>query len=482
MTTTGAEYEAIYGSLGRRAGAFAIDYLVVSILVGLAASVSDSVFGSLGRRRVFGEHTYSEGVVLLTWGAVILLAAWSAVVCSRYPNERPLAVRIALAIIRFAAFLVGIAVVLFWILLANRRGAYEWEPVFVVGHIYWIYWAVMESSPTRATVGKMVLGLRVVDLNGRRLSLIRAVGRTFGRLSTAPLFFLIGMPEVQRIPAFNRERGLHDIMAGTLVVRKTTEPVTLAIPRPFRKEPAATLRSDQQTLTTLRLTWWSIPFFLGASILGNTLVEVLVGPGRAGRAGAFVGCLLMSLGLAVKRQERAAAWLLVVAAGVALVGQVLVGSYSGSIFSSLLLGTFIWGAVALQRAPVPVSQNGAWLRTAYELAFFEAVWILMVALKPLSFAGVFNAMIYAALGIALLRRHAWAAYVLVLVTLFDFYDAAKTYNPHLATVMLGFLLVYSLGAIHFRQELRSRRNKRWRWTIFQKLAGRRAGTKRDSRA
>ncbi|MCW5737248.1 MAG: RDD family protein [Enhydrobacter sp.] len=79
----------------------------------------------------------------------------------------------------------------------------------------WLYFALMESSARGATVGKMAVGLRVVDENGQRISFARATGRFFAKFISA-LILLIGYLMV----AFtDRKRGLHDIMAGTLVVK-----------------------------------------------------------------------------------------------------------------------------------------------------------------------------------------------------------------------------------------------------------------------
>ena len=80
----------------------------------------------------------------------------------------------------------------------------------------WIYEAAMESSSLQATLGKMALGLRVVDLQGQRISFGRASGRYFGRILSALILF-IGFI----MAAFTeRKQALHDLIAGTLVVRK----------------------------------------------------------------------------------------------------------------------------------------------------------------------------------------------------------------------------------------------------------------------
>jgi uncharacterized RDD family membrane protein YckC len=81
--------------------------------------------------------------------------------------------------------------------------------------VTWLYFALLESSARGATVGKMVLGLRVVDDSGQRISFLRATGRFFAKFISG-LILLIGYI----MAAFtDRKRALHDIMAGTLVVK-----------------------------------------------------------------------------------------------------------------------------------------------------------------------------------------------------------------------------------------------------------------------
>jgi uncharacterized RDD family membrane protein YckC len=81
--------------------------------------------------------------------------------------------------------------------------------------VSWLYFALLESSARGATVGKMVLGLRVVDGQGNRISFLRATGRFFAKILSGMILF-IGFLMV----AFTeRKRGLHDIIADTLVVK-----------------------------------------------------------------------------------------------------------------------------------------------------------------------------------------------------------------------------------------------------------------------
>ncbi|WP_421995077.1 RDD family protein [Reyranella sp.] len=83
---------------------------------------------------------------------------------------------------------------------------------FVIG---WLYFALMESSERGATVGKMAMGLRVVTSDFQRLSFLNATGRYFAKILSA-IIFCIGFIMI----AFTeRKRGLHDMIAGTLVIK-----------------------------------------------------------------------------------------------------------------------------------------------------------------------------------------------------------------------------------------------------------------------
>lgn len=76
------------------------------------------------------------------------------------------------------------------------------------------YFVGFESSAYQATPGKMALGLIVVDTDGRRISIARAFGRYFAKILSG-LILLIGYIMVGFT---ERKQGLHDMIAGTLVV------------------------------------------------------------------------------------------------------------------------------------------------------------------------------------------------------------------------------------------------------------------------
>src|SRR6266849_153843 len=79
----------------------------------------------------------------------------------------------------------------------------------------WLYEAFMESSSYQATLGKMIFGMKVTDLNGNRISFERATGRHFAKWLSAMIlgigYIMVGFTE--------RKQGLHDLIAGTLVRR-----------------------------------------------------------------------------------------------------------------------------------------------------------------------------------------------------------------------------------------------------------------------
>src|SRR5262249_15848294 len=77
----------------------------------------------------------------------------------------------------------------------------------------WLYNAMMESSKHQATLGKMIFGMKVTDMQGQRLSFSLASGRHFAKILSGLIlcigFIMIGFSE--------KKQGLHDMIAGTVV-------------------------------------------------------------------------------------------------------------------------------------------------------------------------------------------------------------------------------------------------------------------------
>jgi uncharacterized RDD family membrane protein YckC len=87
----------------------------------------------------------------------------------------------------------------------------------VCGALGWAYYAILESSPARGTLGKLALGLYVADTHGDPIGFWRAVVRNALKYLSSLLLF-IGWLMAAFTP---RKQALHDLLAGTLVLRKS---------------------------------------------------------------------------------------------------------------------------------------------------------------------------------------------------------------------------------------------------------------------
>ena len=86
----------------------------------------------------------------------------------------------------------------------------------------WLYFAGLESSAWRGTLGKKACGLIVADLEGDRISFLRATGRFFAKIISA-IILLIGF---MMVGWTHKKQGLHDKIAGTLVLRRAAQVFT----------------------------------------------------------------------------------------------------------------------------------------------------------------------------------------------------------------------------------------------------------------
>jgi uncharacterized RDD family membrane protein YckC len=120
----------------------------------------------------------------------------------------------------FVAFIIGLMVGVIFTVGGTPRpeidaiGRFLGQLVGLV--IGWLYEALMESSSKQATLGKMALGIIVTDDFGNRISFARASGRYFGKWLSA-FILLIGY---MMAGWTEKKQALHDMIAGTLVVRK----------------------------------------------------------------------------------------------------------------------------------------------------------------------------------------------------------------------------------------------------------------------
>jgi len=79
----------------------------------------------------------------------------------------------------------------------------------------WLYNTLFECSSMQGTLGKALLGIKVTDARGDRLSFLRASARCLCKLILSPLS-IVGF-----FMAFftRKKQALHDILTGTLVVQ-----------------------------------------------------------------------------------------------------------------------------------------------------------------------------------------------------------------------------------------------------------------------
>ncbi|WP_421875030.1 RDD family protein [Marinoscillum sp.] len=79
-----------------------------------------------------------------------------------------------------------------------------------------IYFSLMEASKYQASIGKMALGLKVTDTDGKPLDFGKALLRNLGKIVSQMIIYIgyimAGLTE--------KKQALHDMIAGALVVKK----------------------------------------------------------------------------------------------------------------------------------------------------------------------------------------------------------------------------------------------------------------------
>jgi uncharacterized RDD family membrane protein YckC len=127
-------------------------------------------------------------------------------------SQAPLGLRIGALLIDMAVISLGISVLVYFAAIAGLSGL-----VAPVGVLLTLAYLVMFASLLGATPGMWLWGLRVIDAQGDRVSLGRALARTLLFVATLPFGFsfwsMLGNPE---------RRGIHDRVAQTWVRKETT--------------------------------------------------------------------------------------------------------------------------------------------------------------------------------------------------------------------------------------------------------------------
>ena len=103
----------------------------------------------------------------------------------------------------------------------------------VLGVVTWAYTALMDSAERQGTLGKWAVRIKVTDLAGRRVSLLRASLRAWplwlpnllGVIELlGGLLGLVALGACIAVAFSRRKQGLHDKMAFCLLVRRAARP------------------------------------------------------------------------------------------------------------------------------------------------------------------------------------------------------------------------------------------------------------------
>ncbi len=86
--------------------------------------------------------------------------------------------------------------------------------VLIAALIIWLYFALGDSGSSKGTMGKIALGLWVIDIEtGGRISFGKASTRFFAKILSTLILF------IGYFPIFGKKQTLHDYIAGTAVVK-----------------------------------------------------------------------------------------------------------------------------------------------------------------------------------------------------------------------------------------------------------------------
>jgi len=113
---------------------------------------------------------------------------------------------------RLAAYVIDTIILLFPVIIANIIFNF-----WVGSIITWLYFSLMESSTEQATLGKKLMGFKITDLHGKRISFGRASGRFFAKIIST---ILLGVGFLM-VAFTKKKQGLHDMMAECISIKNS---------------------------------------------------------------------------------------------------------------------------------------------------------------------------------------------------------------------------------------------------------------------
>jgi hypothetical protein len=223
---------------------------------------------------------------------------------------------------------------------------------------------------------------------------------------------------------------------------------------------------------------WALALFLGALHIFAAVFGPGVGPG-------MIGLLLVALGLAVRRGERTAAWILSGLGMVAGLDRIDIGQPIAGAVAFPLAGVSLWAGFGFVRIDPSKRSREQWIRALADLAFLEAGWSFILFARavmrtnedafahfigPVMYGGLhfIGVVMYGGLGIAALKRSLWAAYLLVLLEFLSLFSVLHL-GVEWITARSGMLIVYCLGTYYLRK---AKGVSSGRGRLMAKLSGR----------
>jgi uncharacterized RDD family membrane protein YckC len=123
----------------------------------------------------------------------------------------------AIALVIDAVLIVTIAAIADYYTISSNEATFIWKPetlIYIV--LGWLYFAGAETSHVQATLGKYLLGLKVVDKHNGRLTLKNATIRYFAK----PLSIMIMLMRFVRGLPVAKHRYFHNRVTDSHVVKQ----------------------------------------------------------------------------------------------------------------------------------------------------------------------------------------------------------------------------------------------------------------------
>lgn len=116
----------------------------------------------------------------------------------------------------FAIFLIIIGISNYQEILENNlviERTVDWAPISVV---FFVYWILMENWKGRS-IGKIVLGLKVTNMNGQKVSLKNIIISSFGKSFILPIDVVLGW-----IFTNKKRQRIFNKLSNTIVIKLET--------------------------------------------------------------------------------------------------------------------------------------------------------------------------------------------------------------------------------------------------------------------